>query len=231
MAYVSSQRSSVRGSGASNQGDQNMVRLTLILAFSFYLAPISTLADITCTATTPLAAQNRTRMKHRIPPATNPGVTLLTVEQVVTLPPATGVTQAGFRTKDSPLDTQESQVATVKGDLWRVNVEANDCDFHLEISRVGASSADDRIIVEIPQGPRYVAARNALLQTLAAHGVKLNAQTPLSAPIHVQVLGFAFYDAWHFSKNDPQRGRAHGSAQVGSLWEIHPVFAIIFPQN
>lgn len=129
---------------------------------------------------------------------------------MVALPPAAGVTQAGFRTKDSPLDPRESQVATVKGDLWRVNVEANDCDFHLELSSVGASSSDDRIIVEIQQGPRYVAARNALLQTLAAHGVKLKAQTPLSAPIHVQVLGFAFYDAWHVSKNDPQQAMPTG---------------------
>ena len=112
-----------------------------------------------------------------------------------------------------------------------MNVEANDCDFHLEISGVGGSSTDDRIIVEIPQAPKFLAARNALLQELTAHGVRLKAQTPLATSIRVQVLGFSFYDAWHYSSNDPQRGHAHGSAQVGSLWEIHPVWAIIFPNS
>jgi len=75
---------------------------------------------------------------------------------------------------------------------------------------------------------QVLTARNALLQALTAHGVNLKAQTPLTTSIRVQVLGFSFYDAWHFSRNDPQRGHAHGSAQVGSLWEIHPVFAIMF---
>jgi hypothetical protein len=112
-----------------------------------------------------------------------------------------------------------------------VNVERNDCDFHLEISAVGGNSTDDRIIVEIPQGPRFLGARNGLLQALTAHGVKLKAQTPLATPIRIQVLGFSFYDAWHFSSNDPQHGHAHGSAPVGSIWEIHPVWAIIFPAS
>jgi hypothetical protein len=170
-------------------------------------------------------------MKHRNPPPQNPGLTLLTVDQIVASSPAAGITQTGFRSIDSPLDPRESQVVTLKGDLWRVNVEANDCDFHLEISRVGGSSSDDRIIVEIPQAPKFLAARNALLQALTAHGVKLKAQTPLATSIRVQVLGFSFFDAWHFSSNDPQRGHAHGSAQVGSLWEIHPVWAIIFPSS
>lgn len=201
------------------------------LAFCVLLVPRCTFADITCTPTQTLANQNRTHMKHRNPPPQNPGVTLITVQQVISATPATGVSQAGFRTLDAPLDPRELQVVTLKGDLWRVNVEANDCDFHLEISGIGGGKGDDRIIVEIPQGPNFVAARNALLQALKVNGVKLKAQTPLAQPIHVQVLGFSFYDAWHFSSNNPQRGHGHGSAQVASLWEIHPVFAIILPQG
>jgi len=170
-------------------------------------------------------------MKHRDPPSQNPGVTLLTVHQVLAASPAAGITQTGARSTDAPIDPRESQVVTLKGDLWRVNVEANDCDFHLEISGIGGGSTDDRIIVEIPQAPKFLAARNALLQALTAHGVRLKAQTPLATSIRVQVLGFSFYDAWHYSSNDPQRGHAHGSAQVGSLWEIHPVWAIIFPSS
>jgi len=211
--------------------NSQMRRLALILAFSFSFVPLRALADISCTPTQPLPRQNRTHMKHRDPPSQNPGVTLLTVHQVLAASPAAGITQTGARSTDAPIDPRESQVVTLKGDLWRVNVEANDCDFHLEISGIGGGSTDDRIIVEIPQAPKFLAARNALLQALTAHGVRLKAQTPLATSIRVQVLGFSFYDAWHYSSNDPQRGHAHGSAQVGSLWEIHPVWAIIFPSS
>jgi hypothetical protein len=87
------------------------------------------------------------------------------------------------------------------------------------------------VIVEIPQTASFVAARNALLHDLNAAGVKLRPRTPLTHPIRVQVLGLMFYDAWHFSTTNPQRGNNHGSAQVGSLWEVHPVWAIIFPSS
>ena len=201
------------------------------LALCVLFVPTRAFADIPCTPMQALANQNRTHMKHRTPPSQNPGMTLITVQQVIAATPASGVSQPGFKTRDTPLDPRELQVITLKGELWRVNIEANDCDFHLEISETGGGQGDDRIIVEIPQGPNFAAARTALLQALKANGVTLKAQTPLAQPIHVQVLGFSFYDAWHFSSNNPQRGHGHGSAQVASLWEIHPVFAIIFPQS
>jgi hypothetical protein len=34
-------------------------------------------------------------------------------------------------------------------DLWAINIEPNDCDFHLEVSEVGGSVDSDRVIVEI----------------------------------------------------------------------------------
>ncbi len=154
-------------------------------------------ADITCAPTQPLAQQNRTRMKHRTPPNQNPGVNLMTVAQIVAASPAAGINSPGARTSVQPIDPRETSVLILKGDLWAINIEPNDCDFHLEVSEVGGSVDDDRVIVEIPQT--------------------------------VQVLGFGFYDAWHFSSTNPQRGNHHGSPQVGSLWEIHPVWAIIFP--
>jgi hypothetical protein len=69
----------------------------------------------------------------------------------------------------------------------------------------------DRVIVEIPQTAPFVAARNALLNRLQVAGVTLHARTKLTQPIRVQMLGFAFYDAWHFSATNPQRGNHHGS--------------------
>jgi hypothetical protein len=155
----------------------------------------------------------------------------MTVADVITDSPASGITQTGFRTLEAPLDSRETQVVTLKGDIWIVGAQADDCDFHLELSGVGAGPNDDRIIVEIPQGAPFVAARNALLQALAANGVKPKAHKVLTKSIRVQVMGFLFYDAWHVSTSNPQRGHNHGSAQVATLWEIHPVFGIVFPQN
>ena len=186
-------------------------------------------ADITCAPTQPLAQQNRTRMKHRTPPNQNPGVNLMTVAQIVAASPAAGINSPGARTSVQPIDPRETSVLILKGDLWAINIEPNDCDFHLEVSEVGGSVDDDRVIVEIPQTAPFVAARNALLNGLHAAGVTLHARTKLTKPIRIQVLGFGFYDAWHFSSTNPQRGNHHGSPQVGSLWEIHPVWAIIFP--
>lgn len=188
-------------------------------------------ADITCTPTEPLAKQNRTRMKHRTPQHPTPGVKLMTVADMVALSAAAGVNSPGFRSSVQQIDPRESSVLTLKGDLWAINIEPNDCDFHLELSEVGGAMDDDRVIVEIPQAAPFVAARNALLNGLRAAGVTLQARTKLTTPIRIQVLGFAFYDAWHFSTTNPQRGNHHGSPQVGSLWEIHPVWAIVFPAS
>jgi hypothetical protein len=199
------------------------------LILCLLVEPACVFADITCTPTRALPQQNRTQMKHRNPPAQSSGPTLITVQQVVAEAPASGISQPGFKSHDAPLDPRESQVVTLKGDLWLAKIESNDCDLHLEISGVGGSQSDDRIIVEIPQGPQFLAARNALLQALAARKVKLS-DKPLKQSIPMQVLGFMFFDAWHFSAGNP-RGHSHGSAEVATLWEIHPVYGIVFPQN
>jgi len=190
--------------------------------------PHSAAADITCTATKTVPNQNRTRMKHRTPPSSSSSPTLTTVAAMIAASPAGGTTTHGFRTAVGPIDPRENAVVIVKGDLWQINVEPNDCDFHLEISEIGGTSTSDRVIVEIPQTARFTATRNAFLRGLHAAGVRLRSRTPLTHPIRVQVLGFMFFDAWHFSATNP-RGNNHGSAQVDSIWEVHPVWGIIFP--
>jgi hypothetical protein len=205
-----------------------MSRVALGLFLSLYCVRVVS-ADVACTSTQTLAKQNRTGMKHRRPPRSSPGVTLVTVPTMVAELPAAGVNTLGYRTATQPIDPRETSILTLKGDLWAINIEPNDCDFHLEVSDVGAASDADRVIVEIPQTAPFVAARNALLAKLHTAGITLHVRTTLTHPIRIQVLGFSFYDAWHFSANDPQRGNHHGSPQVGSLWEIHPVWAIIFP--
>ena len=187
-------------------------------------------ADITCTATKTVPTQNRTRMKHRTPPRSSSSPTLTTVAAMIAASPAAGRNTSGFRTAVGPIDPRENAVVILKGDLWQINVEPNDCDFHLEISEVGGTATSNRVIVEIPQTARFTATRNAFLRGLQAAGVRLRSRTPLIHPIRVQVLGFMFFDAWHFSATN-HRGNNHGSAQVDSIWEIHPVWGIIFPTS
>jgi hypothetical protein len=152
-------------------------------------------ADIACTATKTVPKQNRTRMKHRTPPTGSSSPILTTVGGMIAASPAIGTATAGFRTAVGPIDPRENAVLTLKGDLWAINIEPNDCDFHLEVSEVGGSVDADRVIVEIPQTAPFVAARNALLNKLHAAGVTLHARTKLTHPIRVQILGFSFYDA------------------------------------
>ena len=62
---------------------------------------------------------------------------------------------AAVRKSNTPIDPKESQAFTLKGDLWRILTEANDCDFHLEPSAAGPTA--DRVIVEIPQDSSFMA--------------------------------------------------------------------------
>ena len=83
------------------------------------------------------------------------------------------------------------------------------------------------MIVEIPQDSTFTATRRAILKKLADLGVHFPAPV-MKKPIHIRVTGFAFYDAFHFSNADPQRGHDHGTAFVGTLWELHPVLSVEF---
>src|SRR6266699_6750804 len=141
----------------------------VILGFLFAVLCVSAArADITCTPTQPLAQQNRKRMKHPTPPQQTPGVQLITVTEIVASPPAVGVNSPGSRTSAQPIDPRETSVFTLKGDLWVVNIEPNDCDFHLEVSEVGGSVNSDRVMLRFRKLGRLVQAENRLLSGLHA---------------------------------------------------------------
>ena len=72
-----------------------------------------------------------------------------------------GVKNASVRKQNVPISPVERNVYTVEGDLWRVTMEPNDDEYHLEISARGAPRISKRIIVEIPPDPSYARARVA----------------------------------------------------------------------
>ena len=125
---------------------------------------------------------------------------------------------------------QDGKIYEITGDLWRVKPESNNCDFHLEISAPGQLKTANRIIVELPQGPLFLAARQKLIDELIANGYDPAVDKPLDLdePLRIKVIGLPFYDSAHYSKKNPKRGHGHGTAKVGTLWELHPFWDIQF---
>jgi len=109
--------------------------------------------------------------------------------------------------------------------VQEVSVNSEDCDIHVEISQTANKDAR-RVIVETPVDTEFCSARKNLQAQLTKHGVKLDAthggELPEALP--ADVIGLAFLD---FDHNAIGLGR--GSAQVGTLWELHPAIVNLMP--
>jgi len=178
--------------------------------------------------TTRVEEQKRTALKHREPP-TRYNATRATVGQIVALNrrlPTDVNTSASVRRSNTPISPYETQVFSIDGDLWRVKMEGNDNEYHLEISRRGGRRNMNRIIVEIPPDRAYARTRRALLSLLPGNYVfRQDTSRDFKTPIPIRVTGYAFYDGAHWTKNDLQ-GHNHGTAFTATLWEIHPAWKI-----
>ena len=201
---------------------KRLVRVIFVCAFCL---AVQLRADVVCSPTTPVARQSRTQMKHRSPELQGVSFQQTSVEDMLNWPNPAHI----VKTSGSPIDDRETQELTFVGDLWRVKIEDNDCDFHLEITSPGNGSDADRVIVEIPQGSQFVQIREALSNALIAAGegdLNQRRSIDLNNSIRVQVGGFAFFDAFHYSRNNPKRGHGHGTAMVGTIWELHPIWQL-----
>lgn len=186
--------------------------------------------DIACTPAVPLNKQHRTKLKHRTPAGPMTEVHEVRVSQLLRWAPPQGVADPKRRKLDEPLTEREMQSYSVRGDLWRVKVEDNDWDFHLELSAPGRPKTASRIIVEIPQGAAFLQAREKMLEILTANGysVAVAKAIDLDEPLRLALSGYAFYDSAHYSKTNPRKGHNHGTNYVGRLWELHPVWKIAY---
>jgi len=127
--------------------------------------------------------------------------------------------QDAFVAPDAPRTGRELQVFHITDAfVQEASVNAADCDVHFEISQT-ADKAAPRVIVETPVDSEYCSARQTAQSQLAKHGFKLDSQHGGELPqaLPVQVLGMAFED---FDHN-------RGSAQVGTIWELHPAIVTI----
>jgi hypothetical protein len=127
--------------------------------------------------------------------------------------------QDPFVAPDAPRSGRELQVFHVANAfLQEASVNAADCDVHFEISQTADKKAP-RVVVETPVDSEYCSARQTAQAQLAKHGFKLDSQHGGELPhaLPVQVLGMAFEDFSH----------SQGSAQVATVWELHPAIVTI----
>jgi len=115
---------------------------------------------------------------------------------------------------DAPRSGRELQVFHVaQAFLQNASVNSGDCDIHLEIS-ASASKSAPRVVVETPVDANFCPARQSIQSQLQQRGFTLDAthggEIPTAIP--ADVTGLTFEDFEH----------NRGSAQVATLWELHP---------
>ncbi len=206
------------------------MKTTMIIGFFFtahFLCASPTEVKPLPTPTTQITHQSRSPLKHRKPPILY-NATNATVADIIALNkqlPA-GANQAAVRGSRLPISPIERKVYTVEGDLWRVKMEDNDDEYHLEISTRGGSRTSDRIVAEIPPDPPYANTRRKLLSLLpGTYLFKPKTSRDLTRPIPIRVTGYAFFDGHHWS-SETLRGNKHGTRYTATLWEIHPAWKI-----
>jgi hypothetical protein len=122
---------------------------------------------------------------------------------------------------DAPRSGRELEVFHVANAfLQNASVNAADCDVVMEISHTADKNAS-RVIVETPVDSEYCGARQNIQAQLKQHGFSLDSQHGGEIPqgLPVDVVGMAFEDFEH----------DRGTAQVGTLWELHPAMVTLLP--
>jgi hypothetical protein len=127
---------------------------------------------------------------------------------------------------DPPRTGNELQVFHVAvAFLQEVSINSEDCDISLEISQTADKTAR-RVIVETLVDTEFCSARKTIQTQLAQHGFRLDAthggELPQALP--ADVLGMAFEDFDHNAI-----GLQRGSAQVATVWELHPATVNLLP--
>lgn len=123
-------------------------------------------------------------------------------------------------------NTPEDSLYILKGYMWFVKTEDNDCDFHIEIGPRNVMAV--RIVVEVPKENKEL--QKKIKAYLDSKGLKImncgtsNTKTAhFDKPIPCVVIGLGFYDASH--KPNTSHGDVHTKLYS---WELHPVKDIVF---
>ncbi len=171
-----------------------------------------------CTPLEPDIADYRHAEKHMPIPVMAP--TEITIDTIYTWP------QTDPGSIDPPRTGVELQVFHVAvAFLQEVSINPEDCDVGFEISQTADKNAR-RVIVETPVDTEFCSARKNIQSQLAQHGFRLDAQHGGELPqaLPADVIGMGFLDFDHSAI-----GLQRGSAQVATLWELHPATVSLLP--
>jgi hypothetical protein len=161
-----------------------------------------------CLPLLPDVSDYRHAAKHVEIPSGTPA--LITVNTILSWP------QDSIVLPNQPRFGRELQLVKVpRAYLVNASLNPSDCDIHMEIAQIADKSAP-RVIIETPVDQEYCSNRRDIQSHLKSLGFQLDATHggDLVTPVPVSVLGLPFEDFDH-----PQQ---RGSAQVATLWEIHP---------
>jgi hypothetical protein len=182
---------------------KNIVISLILLLTSTNVNAVPRQKSTECSPTVEKEKQHRSDMKHRIVPSGTVKPTLVTVTDMLNW-------DIPKNARGEMSDPRETQVFTVEGYVIHAKLAPDDCDVHMEIAATNDDKAP-RIIVEIPNDKGFEEAQKLAVNS---QGKK------------VQLTGYPFWDSAHWSKADPKKGHNHGSAQVGTLWELHPAWKV-----
>jgi hypothetical protein len=161
------------------------------------------------------------------------------------LPPLNNIKKNDARYQDTRITDQpvkENKLLTVSGWLYLVAFEADDCDFHIQLSPKPhtisdpPTSDDNCIIVEVPSGEyatdiadKVEKVRDwVVLKLLHSTPPKIGSVHVMKNPVYVTVTGALFYDDAHTYAANHTTGRGKKGMPSKTLWEAHPVVSIAF---
>jgi hypothetical protein len=146
---------------------------------------------------------------------------------------------APARRREVPQDRameMENNLVTLRAYVLAVRRE-DDNDYHVQVGDF-THWDQEQIVIEVPPGATYCAARNVITDLMLADGASGKEKTYLfRRPPQTTMTGFVFLDSAHIPSNllrsdycriNGNRGIKNGllTSPVRGLWEIHPVFKV-----
>jgi hypothetical protein len=127
---------------------------------------------------------------------------------------------------------RERVVYSLEGWLRDADTTKDDGDWHLELTQGPDDPRGQCIVVEIPAprwGRLFATARGSIDTLLRAS--RWHRRGRVDPPVHVRVVGLAFFDAEHVHGRRRPRAQGHGhcNSSLLALWEIHPVYRVERP--
>jgi len=141
------------------------------------------------------------------------------------------------------LGVKEGDFLTVRGYLYLVATEDNDCEYHIQLTDQPRTTTDKPaagdlcVIVEVArpdsfQDPelqkRAQAVRDLIKTKLTANTEPVSAGNIMRHAVFVQVTGQLFYDDAHLKSDGTPEPRGKRDMKSNTLWELHPVLDLQF---